>query len=64
MKIFLLLAFLLGILLVTLSYFSATYNWIWNDLFVVLGFIGYTLIISGIAYFLLSLLDKRFDELS
>ncbi|GEP97221.1 hypothetical protein [Chitinophaga cymbidii] len=64
MKILSLLAFLLGLLLVSLSYFSATHNWIWNEVFVILGFIGYTLIISAIAYFLLCLLDKRFDELS
>lgn len=64
MKNFLLPAFLLGVILVSLSYFSATYNWIWNDVFVVLGFIGYTLIISTIAYFLICLLDRRFDDLS
>lgn len=64
MKILLIPALLLGILLVSLSYFSATYNWIWSDLFVILGFIGYTLIISVVAYFLLCLLDERFDELS
>jgi hypothetical protein len=55
-----------GIILAVAAYFAELYNWMRVETAMTVGFIGYVLIITAIAYFLLSWLyrgDKKFEAL-
>ncbi|MRG45440.1 hypothetical protein GFS24_09955 [Chitinophaga sp. SYP-B3965] len=52
-----------GILLAVLAYFAEIQNWIGMEAILTVGFIGYVLIITAIAYFLLSWMYKGSKKL-
>lgn len=55
-----------GIVLAVAAYFAELYNWMAIETAMTIGFAGYVLIITAIAYFLLSWLykgDKKFEAL-
>ena len=55
-----------GIMLAVTAYFAELYNWTGIETAMTIGFIGYVLIITAVAYFLLSWLykgDKKFETL-
>lgn len=54
---------LTGVLLAVLAYFAELQNWIRIETVLTVGFIGYVLIITAIAYFLLSWLYKGSKKL-
>ncbi|SIN94654.1 hypothetical protein [Chitinophaga niabensis] len=57
---------LTGVLLAVLAYFAELQNWVRIETVLTVGFIGYVLIITAIAYFLLSWLyrgSKKLDLL-
>lgn len=54
---------LLGILLVFVAHEGEINDWGSIDTFLTLGLIGYVLIISAVAWFLLIFLDKRLDDI-
>lgn len=55
-----------GIMLAVAAYFAELYSWMSIETAMTVGFIGYVLIITAVAYFLLSWLykgDKKFEAL-
>lgn len=52
-----------GVLLAVLAYFAEIQNWIGIETVLTVGFIGYVLIITAVAYFLLSWLYKGSKKL-
>jgi hypothetical protein len=54
---------LTGVLLAVLAYFAELQNWVRIETVLTVGFIGYVLIITAIAYFLLSWLYKGSKKL-
>jgi len=54
---------LLGILLVFIANRGEVNEWEPLDIFLTLGLVGYVLIISAIARFLLTFLNKRLDDI-
>ncbi|GEP96855.1 hypothetical protein [Chitinophaga cymbidii] len=55
-----------GIILAVAAYFAELYSWMSIETAMTVGFIGYVLIITAVAYFLLSWLykgDKKFEAL-
>lgn len=53
---------LLGMLLVFIANRGEENEWGAIDIFLMLGLIGYVLIITAIAWFLLKILNKRFKD--
>jgi hypothetical protein len=54
---------LLGMLLVFIANRGEVNAWEPVDIFLTLGLVGYVLIISAIAWFLLTLLNKHLDDI-
>ena len=54
---------LTGVLLAVLAYFAELQNWVRIETVLTVGFIGYVLIITAVAYFLLSWLYKGTKKL-
>ncbi|WP_343306610.1 hypothetical protein AAHN97_05795 [Chitinophaga niabensis] len=54
---------LTGVLLAVLAYFAELQNWVRIETVLTVGFIGYVLIITAIAYFMLSWLYKGSKKL-
>lgn len=54
---------LTGVLLAVLAYFAELQNWVRIETVLTVGFVGYVLIITAIAYFLLSWLYKGSKKL-
>jgi hypothetical protein len=54
---------LLGMLLVFIANRGEVNEWGPIDIFLTLGFVGYILIISAIAWFLLTFLNKHLDDI-
>lgn len=52
-----------GIILAVLAYFAEIQNWIGIETVLTVGFIGYVLIITAVAYFLLSWMYKGSKKL-
>ena len=63
MKTITLVGGIVGVLMAVFAYFAELYNWLSVEAFVTMGFAGYVLIITAIAYFLLSWLTKGVKEL-
>lgn len=55
---------LLGMLLVFIANRGEVNGWGPIDIFLTLGFVGYILIISAIAWFLLTFLNKHLDDIA
>lgn len=62
MKIVTFIVMLLGMLLVFIANRGEENEWGAIDIFLMLGLIGYVLIITAIAWFLLKILNKRFKD--
>lgn len=63
MKTITLIGGITGVLMAVFAYFAEWYGWLGIEAIVTMGFAGYVLIITAIAYFLLSWLTKGVKEL-
>lgn len=62
MKVITLIGGIAGILMAVFAYFAELYSWMGIEAIITMGFAGYVLIITAIAYFLLSWLTKGVKE--
>lgn len=63
MKTITLIGGIAGVMMAVFAYFAELYSWLSVEAMVTIGFAGYVLIITAIAYFLLSWLTKGVKEL-